>query len=31
MYKCGKEKAPIVFGKMVVFKEDTSNMVWNRA
>jgi hypothetical protein len=29
MYKCGKEKAPTVFGKMVVFKEETSKTAKN--
>jgi hypothetical protein len=27
MYKCGKEEAPVVFGKMVVWQEVTSDKV----
>jgi hypothetical protein len=27
MYKCGKEEAPVVFGKMVVWQEVTSEEV----
>jgi len=27
MYKCGKEQAPVVFGKMVVWQEVTSEEV----
>jgi hypothetical protein len=31
MYQCGKERAPTVFGKMVVYQEETSKMANNTA